>query len=78
VALATLLTIHISFLPPTTDDALGTKDLISEKKLKKGDIQWDTMKEVFGYKLNGVNRTIQLPKSKSETLLKEVQKVLRK
>jgi hypothetical protein len=77
-ARATLHAIHSVFPPPTADDAPGTKNPISEKKLAKGDARWDTIKEVLGYELNGKDRTIQLPQSKSEALLKELRKVLRK
>jgi hypothetical protein len=77
-ARATLHAIHNVFPPPTADDAPGTKDPISVKKLLKGDAQWNTIKEVLGYELDGVARTIQLPQPKSEALLKELRKVLRK
>jgi hypothetical protein len=77
-ARATLHAIHSVFPPPTADDAPGTKDPISVKKLLKGDAQWNTIKDILGYELDGVARTIQLPKHKSETLLKELRKVLRK
>jgi hypothetical protein len=75
---ATLHAIHSIFPPPTAADAPGTKDPISEKKLKKGDAQWDTIKEILGYELNGIDRTIQLPKDKAQSLQKELRKVLRK
>jgi hypothetical protein len=75
---ATLHAIHSVSPPPTADDPPGTKDPISEKKLKRGDAQWNPIKEVLGYELNGIDRTIQLPKAKSEALLKELRKVLRK
>jgi hypothetical protein len=75
---ATLHAIHSIFPAPTADDAPGTKDPISEKKLKKGDAQWDPTKEILGYELNGKDRTIRLPQSKSDALLKELRKVLRK
>jgi hypothetical protein len=61
---------------PYADDPVGTKYLISEKKLKKGDAQWNTIKEVLGHELNCKNHTIQLPETKSKGLLKELPKVL--
>jgi hypothetical protein len=77
-ARATLHGIHSIFPPPTPADPPDTKDPISEKKLLKGDARWDTIKEVLGYELDGVNRTIKLPDKKAEALLKELRKVLRK
>jgi hypothetical protein len=77
-ARATLHAIHNIFPPPMPEDPPGTKDPISKKKLIKGDAQWATLKEVLGYKLDGVNRTIKLPDHKAEALLKELRKVLRK
>jgi hypothetical protein len=75
---ATLHAIHQVFPTPSATDPPGTKDPILEKKLLKGDAQWDTTKEVLGYKLNGKDRTIQLPAQNAETLTKELRKVLRK
>jgi hypothetical protein len=75
---ATLHAIHQVFPTPSATDPPGRKDPISEKKLLKGDAQWDTTKEVLGYELNGKDRTIQLPAQKTETLAKELRKVLRK
>jgi hypothetical protein len=75
---ATLHAIHSVFPPPRPTDPPGTKDPISEKKLAKGDARWDTTKEILGYELDGIKRTVQLPKTKSEALLKELRKVLKK
>jgi hypothetical protein len=77
-ARVTLTAIHSVFPPPTAEDPPGTKDPISEKKLAKGDAQWATTKEILGYELDGIRRTVQLPKAKSEALLKELRKVLKK
>jgi hypothetical protein len=48
------------------------------KETEKGRREVVTIKEVLGYDLNGKDSTIQFPKAKSETLLKELHKVLRK
>jgi hypothetical protein len=63
-ARATLHAIHNIFPPPSPTDPLGTKYPISEKKLLKGDARWDTIKEVLGYELDAVHRTIKLPNQK--------------
>jgi hypothetical protein len=65
---ATLHAIHNIVPAPTADNTPGTKDPISEKKLKKGDAQWDTIKEILGYELNDIDRMIQLPKEKAQSL----------
>jgi hypothetical protein len=51
----TLHAIHSIFPLTTTRDLPGTKDQISEKNLAKGDTCWDPIKEVLGYKLDGIN-----------------------
>jgi hypothetical protein len=73
---AMLHAIHSIFKALTAADALGTKDLIYEKKLNKGDTCWDVVKEVLGYKLHGENHTVQLPAPKPEALSKELHQVL--
>ena len=40
--------------------------------------RWDTTKEILGYELDGIKRTVQLPKTKSEAVLRELRKVLKK
>jgi hypothetical protein len=75
---ATLHAIHNIFPPPKASDPERTKDPILEKKLDKGDARWDTIKEILGYELDGRGRTVKLPDPKSEALLKELRKVLRK
>jgi hypothetical protein len=77
-ARATLHAIHSVFPPPAATGMSDAKDPISEKKLAKGDARWDTTKEILGYMLDGVNRTVQLPPSRAVDLLKEVQSILKK
>jgi hypothetical protein len=77
-ARATLHAIHSVFPPPASTDPPGTKDPISVKKLDKGDARWDTTKEILGYELDGIHRTVRLPPAKSDALLHELRKVLKK
>jgi hypothetical protein len=56
----------------------GARDPISEKKLHKGDGRVDTTKEILGYMLDGIARTIQLPQDRADDLLKEVRALLKK
>jgi hypothetical protein len=77
-AQATLHAIHSVFPTPAATGTPNAKDPISEKKLAKGDARRDPTKEILGYWLDGVNRTIQLPPSRTEDLLKEVKNILKK
>jgi hypothetical protein len=77
-ARATLHAIHGVFPTPAATGTPDAKDPISEKKLAKGDARWDTTKEILGYWLDGVNRTVQLPPSRADNLLQEVKSILKK
>jgi hypothetical protein len=77
-ARATLHGIHSVFPTPAATGTPDAKDPISEKKLAKGDARWDTRKEILGYWLNGIDRTIQLPPNRAALLLKEVKAILKK
>jgi hypothetical protein len=77
-ARATLHAIHSVFQAPGATGMPDAKDPVSEKKLAKGDARWDTTKEILGYWLNGVDRTVQLPPSRAVDLLKEAKSILRK
>ena len=67
-ARATLHAIHSVFPPPSATNLLGAKDPISEKKPHKGDGRWATQKEILGYMLDGVARTVQLPADRADAL----------
>ena len=73
-ARATLHAIHSVFPPPSVGS--DAKDPISEKKLQKGDGRWDTQKEILGYVLDGITRTVQLPTDQADALVKEIRAVL--
>jgi hypothetical protein len=77
-ARATLHAIHSVFPTPEATGTPDAKDPISEKKLAKGDARWNTQKEILGYRLNGIHRTIQLPPDRADLLLKEVEGILKK
>jgi hypothetical protein len=77
-ARATLHAIHSVFPTPEATGTPDAKDPISEKKLAKGDARWNTQKEILGYWLDGINRTIQLPPGRADLLLKEVKSILKK
>jgi hypothetical protein len=70
-ARATLQASHSVFPPPSATNSPGAKDPISEKKLHKGGGRWDTRKEILGYMLGGIDRTVQLPTDRADALIKE-------
>jgi hypothetical protein len=70
-ARATLHAIHSVFPTPEATGTPDAKDPISEEKLAKGDARWDTQKEILGYRLDGIHRTIQLPPDRADLLLNE-------
>ena len=75
-ARATLHAIHSVFPSPSVGS--DAKDPISENKLQKGDGRWDTQKEILGYVLDGITRTVQLPTDQADALVKEIRAVLQK
>jgi hypothetical protein len=77
-ARATMHAIHNVFPTPEATGTPDAKDPISEKKLKQGDGRWDTKKEILGYVLDGVARTIQLGDKKAGDMVQEVRAILRK
>jgi hypothetical protein len=77
-ARATLHAIHNVFPPPSVTGNPDAKDPISEKKMLKGDGRWDTQKEILGYLLDGIHRTVQLPPTRAADLLKEIRSILKK
>jgi hypothetical protein len=66
------------FPSPAATGTPDAKDPISIKKQEKGDGRWDTKKELLGYMLNGIARTVQIPQDQAEDLLKEIRNILRK
>ena len=74
---AVLHGVHSVFPPPEVTGHQG-EDPISQKKMTQGDGTWDTMKEILGWIVNGVDFTIQLPPTKCDkitTLIKQVRRM---
>jgi hypothetical protein len=78
MARAALHAIHNMFPSPAATGTPDVKDPISEKKLGKGDARWDTQTDILEYWLDGRARTVQLPPSKANALLKELKSILKK
>ena len=72
--------IHATIFPETatTKHAKNGKEPISESKLKKGDGNFDTTKEVIGFKFCGFKRTVCLPTAKAKRFIKETHTMLRR
>ncbi len=77
-ARATLHTIHSVFPLPWSTGVLDAKDPVSEKKLQKGDEQWDSQTDILGYWFDRKDRTVQLPPYQAVDLLTATKTVLRK
>jgi len=73
---AALHGIQSVFPPPSVTGHTGGKDSISLKKLKKGDADWTTEKEILGWLINGVTRHISLPPDKAASYLLETRRLL--
>ena len=56
--------------PLSTDDIVFRKEPNSTKKLLKGDASWSTVKIVLGWKIDTIQRTIELPEHRAKQLLK--------
>ena len=66
------------FPPPSVTGHVGGKDPISEKKILRGEADWETSKEVLGWLVDGDKRTVQLSPDKAEAYAKEIKLLLRK
>ena len=69
--------VHAVFPPPRITGHDGG-DPISEKKLDKGEGIWSTIKEVLGWELNGVDKTIRLPAKKWTDVRTLAKKILKR
>jgi len=70
--------IHSVFPPASVTGHLNGKDPISLKKLKKGDARWASKKEILGFLVDGLARTVQLTQGKTDDICNEIRKILKK
>ena len=70
--------IHSVFPETATTKHANGKEPISESKLKKGDGNFDTTKEMIGFKFCGIKRTVCLPVAKAKRFIKETHTMLRR
>jgi len=78
VSRATLHAIHSIFPPPDISGHHGGKDPISRKKLEKGDARFEIEKEILGFMVNGVDRTVRLSEAKADSIATDITRILRK
>ena len=57
---------------------MGGREPLSEKKIRKGDADWTTRKEVLGWLVDGDARTVELPADKAAAYEKELRALMRK
>jgi hypothetical protein len=69
MARAALFAIHSVFPPPEVTGHEGGKDPISMKKLEKGDAKMARVKEILGFIVEGVGRTVGLPPTKADAIV---------
>ena len=70
--------IHSVFPETATTQHANGKEPISESKLKKGDGNFDTTKEMIGFRFCGIKRTVCLPAAKAKRFIKETHTMLRR
>ena len=70
--------IHSVFPQPEVTGHVDGKEPISGPKLKKGDGNFTSEKEMVGFILDGIKRTIQLPQTKAAAYIKEIHLTLRR
>jgi hypothetical protein len=64
-----LHTIDEAFRPNDASDPEGRREIVSIKKLLKGDACWSTLKVVLGWLIDSVRQTIELPPHRQARLL---------
>jgi hypothetical protein len=69
--------IHAMFPPTSITGHTGGKEPISQKKLTQGDGNFETTKDMIGFRFDDNKRTIRLPAKKALAYVKEIHKVLR-
>jgi hypothetical protein len=53
--------IHALFPPTSVTNHVGGKEPISQKKLAQGDGDFETTKDMIGFRFDGIKRTVRLP-----------------
>ena len=72
---ALLHVIHRFFPPPKVSGHNGQYP-IYKKKLESGKVQWEVIKEVLGWMVDGATRCIKLARDKQSTIYTELHKIV--
>ena len=70
--------IYALFPPPAVTKHEGGKDSISAKKLAQGDGNFDSTKDLIGFRFDGIKRTVRLPPEKAAAYIRETHRILRR
>jgi hypothetical protein len=68
--------IHALFPPPAVTRHNGGKEPISAKKLAHGNGNFDSTKDLIGFRFDGIKRTVQLPPEKAAAYIRETHHIL--
>jgi hypothetical protein len=68
--------VHAIFLEPAVTGHQNGKDPLSNKKLKQGDGNFASTKDMIGFMFNGIRRTIQLPPLKATAYICDTHRIL--
>jgi hypothetical protein len=74
---ALLHAIHQVFPPPSATGHAGEEPISLKKLVTEGEGVWDARKEILGWIFDGIQRTMELPERKVESLRTTVQLLLR-
>jgi hypothetical protein len=74
---AAIYGIEAVFPPPSIMQHQGGKEPISESKLLKGDGNFESKKDMIGFRFDGIKQTVHLPPEKALAYVKETHRILR-
>ena len=66
------------FPPPAITKHKDGKEPISVSKLKKGDGNFESKKDMIGFRFDGIKRTVHLPPEKAAAYIRETHRILRR
>ncbi len=70
--------IEAVFPPPAITKHKDGKEPISESKLKKGDGNFESKKDMIGFRFDGITRTVHLPLEKAAAYIRETHRIRRR
>ncbi len=73
---ASIHRIHALFPPTAVTRHDGGKEPISANKLAHGDGNFDSTKDLIGFRFDGIKRTVQLPLEKAAACIRETHHIL--